>query len=143
MSVISSSELITRTREIVTDRIFEGILLYGGVVTFTPNTAYSSLIQYEVPTTAGGYSRLEFTFDNQNILETSTGASTQTRYLTWVHNGNATPIEFDTILIVERKFAQPLNEYYVIATHSLGLKYILTDTGDRARFAFRFNIKDK
>jgi hypothetical protein len=143
MSVISSSELIVRAKEIVTNRVFEGLLLYGGTVQFTANTSYSSLTQYEVPTTAGGYSRLEFTFDDQNILETSTGASTQTRYLTWVHDGSATPIEFDTILIVEKKFAQPLNNYYVVATHSLGLKYTLADAGDRARFAFRFNVKDK
>jgi hypothetical protein len=143
MSVISSSELITRTKEVVTDRIFEAILLYGGPVTFTANTTYPSLIQYEVLATAGGYERLEFTFSPANILETATGASTQTRYLTWVHNGNSTPIDFDTILIVEREFAQPLNNYYVVATHSLGLKYSLIDSGDRARFAFRFNIKDK
>ena len=143
MSVISSSELISRTRGIVTDRIFEGILLYGNLVQFTANTQYSAMTQYEVSTNAGGYSRIEFTFDPTNIIETATGASTQTRYLTWVHNGNAVPIEFDTILIVERKFAQPLNDYYVVATHSLGLTYTLVDAGDRARFAFRFNVKDK
>lgn len=118
-------------------------MLYGGIVTFTANSTYSSLIQYEVPTTAGGYNRIEFTFNSTNILETATGASTETRYLTWVHNGNSVPIDFDTILIVEREFAQPLNNYYVVATHSLGLKYTLIDSGDRARFAFRFNIKDK
>lgn len=143
MSVISSVELTTRATQIVTDRIFQAILLKVGNAPVNANSPYQTLIAYEVPNTAGGYSRLEFDFNNTDIIETATGASTATRFITWVHNGNSESIEFDSILIVERVFAQPLSNYYNVALHSLGLVYTLVNTGDRARFAFRVNVKNK
>lgn len=143
MSVISSTELINRAGGVVLDRTFEAALLNVGLNTVTANSDYSTLIQYEVASTSGGYARLEFTFDTSNILETSTGASTDARYLNWIHNGNSESIEFDTILILEKEFAQPTPNYYVVALHSLGLSHTLIAAGDRARFALRFNVKDK
>lgn len=143
MSVISGPELVSRAKDIATNRTFEAILLRSSNTNYTITTPYSVLIQDEVSTTAGGYDRLDFTYEDEDIALYANGASSTTRYITWVHNGNPEPIIFDTILIVERIFAQPLPLYNVVALQPLGVSHELRDIGDRARFAFRINLKNK
>lgn len=143
MSVVSGPELTTQIKSIAVDRTFEALLLYANGNQYDLTTSYTTLIADEVSTTAGGYDRLEFTFEDADIGLFTNGASTTTKYITWVHNGNSESIIFDTILIVERIFAQPLPNYNVVAIQPLGLKYELIDSGDRARFAFRVNLKNK
>jgi|GEM_PF-2476271 len=143
MALISEAELTSRIKKITVDRTFEAILLNSAGRLFSAVTPYSTLIQYEVASTAGGYERLQFSYTNADVSLAPLGASAITKYITWVHNGNSNPINFDTILFVERIFAQPLPQYNVVAIHSLGLVHTLIDTGDRARFAFRVNLKNK
>lgn len=143
MSVVSGPELISRALGIAADRTFEAILLNSAGKSYSATTTYDTLVLDEVSASAGGYDRLEFTFSDDDISLFPNGASTVTRYITWVHNGNTVPIRFDTILIVERIFAQPLPIYNTVALQPLGITYELIDVGDRARFAFRINVKNK
>jgi len=142
MALISEAELTSRIKKITVDRTFQALLLNSTGRLFSAVTPYTTLVQYEVAGTAGGYERLEFSYTNADVNLNPLGASTITKYITWVHNGNANPIKFDTILFVERIFAQPLPQYNVVAIHSLGLINTLNDSGDRARFAFRVNLKN-
>lgn len=143
MSVVSGPELVSQIKNIAVDRTFEALLLFSDGNNYNLSTSYETLIADEVADTAGGYQRLEFTFSESEVALFLYGASTSTKYITWIHNGNSESIKFDTILIVERIFAQPLPEYKVIAIQPLGLPYELIDSGDRARFAFRVNLKNK
>lgn len=143
MSILSVQELKTQAQRVVDGRIFEALLLNNTGFPYSSTTAYSTFVQNEVSVLAGGYERLEFSFLPSDIVPSAFGASTVTKYITWVHNGNATPITFNTILIVEKIFAQPLNEYNIVAFHPLGVDYILRRGGERARFAFRMNLKNK
>jgi len=143
MAVIGGPELVGRVKDITVGRTFEALLVFSDGITFNVTTPYSTFIQYEVPTTSGGYQRLEFSYEDSDISLYANGASTLTKYITWVHDGNPRAIKFDTLLIVERIFAQPLPEYNIVAFQPLGVTYELTDVGDRARFAYRVNLKDK
>ncbi|MFZ9315834.1 MAG: hypothetical protein ACO24P_00690 [Candidatus Nanopelagicaceae bacterium] len=142
MSIISTTELQRQATTAVVNRNFEAILLNSTKV-YNSTTSYASYVQDEVATTAGGYTRIEFDFDTADIITTATGVSTITKYLTWVHNGNAQEMNFDHILVVERVFSQPLNTYYNVGVYNLGIGYALRFAGERARFSLRFNIKNK
>lgn len=142
MSIISTTELRRQAVIAATDRDFEAILL-NSTKFYNSTTTYTSFIQDEVNTIAGGYTRVSFSFDTTDIVTTATGVSTATKYLTWFHNGNAEPLNFDHILVVEKQFAQPLNLYFVVGVYNLGIGYTLSLFGERARFSLRFNVKNK
>jgi len=142
MSIISTTELQRQAVTAVTDRDFEAILL-NSTKPYNSTTTYASYIEDELETTAGGYTRIPFTFNTSDITVTATGVHTVSRYLTWFHNGNAEAMNFDHILVVEKEFAQPLNFYYVVGVYNLGVGYTLRLFGERARFSLRFNVKNK
>jgi len=142
MSIISTAELTRHAEVALTERTFEAILLNRSI-RYSADTSYATFVADEVNTNAGGYSRIEFSFTSSDIVPTSTGASTASKYLTWFHNGNQNPINFDHILVVERTFAQPLPIYTVVSVYDLGFAYSLRLYGERARFSLRFNIKNK
>lgn len=142
MSIISTAELTRHAQVALTDRTFEAILLNRSI-RYSAETPYATLIADEVSSNAGGYSRIEFSFNQADIIPTSTGANTASKYLTWFHDGNQNPINFDHILVVEKTFAQPLPIYSVVSIYDLGFAYSLRLYGERARFALRFNIKNK
>lgn len=143
MSVLSVEELAKQAYNIVEGRTFEAILLNNTGFPYSASTQYSTFIQNEPTAQDGGYTRLEFTYTQDDIVPSGFGASTATKYITWVHNGNDKPLTFNTILVVERIFAQPLNQYKIVAFHPLGIDYILRRGGERARIAFRMNLKGK
>ena len=142
MSIISTAELQRQAITAVTDLNFEAILI-SATKPYSSATTYASFVEDEVSTTAGGYTRIPFTFDSTDITTTATGVSTFTKYLTWFHDGSSNAISFDNILIVEREFAQPLNLYSVVGVYNVGVRYTLRLFGERARFSLRFNIKNK
>lgn len=142
MAILSTTELNRHARTAVTNRNFEAALLNSSRI-YSTETAYDVLIQDEVSLGAGGYSRIDFTFSDSDIVTTATGTNTVSRYLTWFHDGTADPYTFDHIMVVERIFAQPLPEYYVVGIYDLGISYTLQLYGERARFALRFNIKNR
>ena len=67
MSVVSETELDKHIKSITNNRQFEaGLFLSGGTV-FTPTTTVTSLTTKEVPVTAGGYSRLTYTYTADDV----------------------------------------------------------------------------
>jgi hypothetical protein len=143
MALLSSSELAARAENAITSRTFEAVLLNIGTDLLSANSSYTSLVAKEVSTDNGGYTRIQFSFTSSDIVESATGAKTAKRFLTWFHDGTSGEIVFDALLIVERIAAQPLDQYNVVALESLGIPYTLSLAGDRGRFSFSINVRDK
>lgn len=141
MSIVAENELENHLKSITNNRQFEaGLFLSGGTV-FTPQTTYNLLTVKEVPITAGGYGRLSYTYSESDINVVVGRATTAQKYFEWIHNGNSTPMRFDTLIIFERIAVQPLDTINVVSIHDLGGVQELTTGGNIARFSLQVNLK--
>lgn len=141
MSVVSETELDKHIKSITNNRQFEAGLFLSGGTTFTPTTTVTALTTKEVPVTAGGYSRLTYTYTADDVQVLVGRATVVNKYLEWVHNGNANTMRFDTLVVFERIPTQPLDIVNVVSIHSLGSVQELTSGGNIVRFNLSVNLK--
>lgn len=140
MSVISETELDKHMTALTGGRQFEaGLFLSGGSI-FTPTSTNAFLITKEVPITAGGYTRLTYTYGENDVNVEVGKATTAGKYFEFVHNGNSETMRFDTFIVFERIASQPLDIVNVVSIHSLGGVQELTTGGNIARFNLQINL---
>ena len=94
-----------------------------------------------MPASAGGYTRLSYTYTESDVSVLVSKATTTSKYFEFIHNGNSIPMRFDTFVVFERIAAQPLDIVNIVSIHSLGGVQELTSGGNIARFNLQVNIK--
>jgi hypothetical protein len=141
MSVVSEIELEKHIKTITNNRQFEAGLFLSGGTPFTSASDHNSLTTKEVPASAGGYTRLSYTYTESDVSVLVSKATTTSKYFEFIHNGNSIPMRFDTFVVFERIAAQPLDIVNIVSIHSLGGVQELTSGGNIARFNLQVNIK--